>query len=170
MNDFTFSPDAMAEFMDWIKKDKKTANKIYLLVEDIRRNGAMQGIGKPELLKHRPVTCCWLFGNAKVTDPILVSSFGERRFNRISAFFVYIIEKEDTDESFDQKGRSGSSADVCPGEGIHGVYGCELYAERNLLSDSADFYKAADNRGVWKDHGLFFVAGRDWNFCDVRTV
>jgi len=27
MNDFTFSPDAMAEFMDWIKKDKKTANK-----------------------------------------------------------------------------------------------------------------------------------------------
>lgn len=35
MNDFTFSPDAMAEFMDWIKKDKKTANKIYLLIEDI---------------------------------------------------------------------------------------------------------------------------------------
>ena len=54
MNDFTFSPDAMAEFMDWIKKDKKTANKIYSLIEDIRRNGAMQGIGKPEPLKHRP--------------------------------------------------------------------------------------------------------------------
>ena len=54
MNDFTFSPDAMAEFMDWIKKDKKTANKIYSLIEDIRRNGAMQGIGKPESPKHRP--------------------------------------------------------------------------------------------------------------------
>ena len=54
MNDFTFSPDAMAKFMDWIKKDKKTANKIYSLIEDIRRNGAMQGIGKPESLKHRP--------------------------------------------------------------------------------------------------------------------
>ncbi len=54
MNDFTFSPDAMAEFMDWIKKDKKTANKIYSLIEDIRRNGAMQGIGKPGSLKHRP--------------------------------------------------------------------------------------------------------------------
>lgn len=40
--------------MDWIKKDKKTANKIYSLIEDIRRNGAMQGIGKPESLKHRP--------------------------------------------------------------------------------------------------------------------
>ncbi len=44
MNDFTFSPDAMAEFMDWINS----------LIEDIRRNGAMQGIGKPESLKHRP--------------------------------------------------------------------------------------------------------------------
>lgn len=40
----------------WIglKKDKKTANKIYPLIEDIRRSGAMQGIGKPEPLKHRP--------------------------------------------------------------------------------------------------------------------
>ena len=54
MNDFTFTHDAMAEFMDWIKKDKKTANRIYLLIEDIRRNGAMQGIGKPEPLKYRP--------------------------------------------------------------------------------------------------------------------
>nr|WP_302020656.1 Txe/YoeB family addiction module toxin [uncultured Acetatifactor sp.] len=53
MNDFTFTRDAMAEFMDWIAKDKKTANKIYSLIEDIRRNGAMQGIGKPEPLKHR---------------------------------------------------------------------------------------------------------------------
>lgn len=53
MNDFTFTHDAMAEFMDWIKKDKKMAKKIYALIEDIRRNGAMQGIGKPEQLKHR---------------------------------------------------------------------------------------------------------------------
>ncbi len=54
MNDFTFSPDAMAEFMDWIKKDKKTAKKINSLLVDIKRNGAMQGIGKPEPLKQRP--------------------------------------------------------------------------------------------------------------------
>lgn len=53
MNDFTFTHDAMSEFMDWIKIDKKTAAKIYSLIEDIRRNGAMQGIGKPEPLKHR---------------------------------------------------------------------------------------------------------------------
>lgn len=54
MNDFTFTYDAMAEFMDWLQKDKKTAKKIYSLIEDIRRNGAMQGIGKPEALKYRP--------------------------------------------------------------------------------------------------------------------
>ena len=70
MNDFTFSPDAMAEFMDWIKKDKKTANKIYSLIEDIRRNGAMQGIGKPEPLKHRP-------GYSRRIDECLVCDIDE---------------------------------------------------------------------------------------------
>ena len=34
MNDFNFSPDAMAEFMDRIKKDKKMANKIYSLIDN----------------------------------------------------------------------------------------------------------------------------------------
>lgn len=53
MNDFTFTHDAMSEFMDWAKNDKKTANKIYALIEAISRNGAMRGIGKPEKLKHR---------------------------------------------------------------------------------------------------------------------
>lgn len=31
MNDFTFSRDAMAEFIERIKKDKKTANKLMIL-------------------------------------------------------------------------------------------------------------------------------------------
>ena len=30
-------------------------------------------------------------GSAEVTGPIPVSSFGERRFDRISAFFVYCL-------------------------------------------------------------------------------
>ncbi len=53
MNDFTFSPDAMAEFMDWIKKDKKTANKIYSLIEDMRRNGRRTGV-KMHIILHQP--------------------------------------------------------------------------------------------------------------------
>lgn len=32
---------------------KKTLRKINALLADIKRNGAMQGIGKPEPLKHR---------------------------------------------------------------------------------------------------------------------
>lgn len=53
MNDFTFTHDALSEFMDWAKTDKKIANRIYALIEDISRNGAMHGIGKPEKLKYR---------------------------------------------------------------------------------------------------------------------
>lgn len=34
-------------------QDKKTMKKINNLLEDIKRNGAMRGIGKPEPLKHR---------------------------------------------------------------------------------------------------------------------
>ncbi len=52
MNDFTFTHDAMEEFIYWTKNDKKTALKIYSSLEDIRRNGAMKGIGKPERLKN----------------------------------------------------------------------------------------------------------------------
>ena len=48
MNDLTFTDKGFAEF-----QDKKTIKKINNLLDDIKRNGAMQGIGKPEPLKHR---------------------------------------------------------------------------------------------------------------------
>lgn len=35
-------------------RTKKTLKKINDLLEDIRRNGALQGIGKPESLKRHP--------------------------------------------------------------------------------------------------------------------
>lgn len=53
MNDFTFSKNAFEEYVSWQKEDKKTLKKINDLLEDIRRNGALEGIGKPEALKHR---------------------------------------------------------------------------------------------------------------------
>ena len=40
--------------MYWQTQDKKTLKKINDLLEDIRRNGALQGIGKPEALKNYP--------------------------------------------------------------------------------------------------------------------
>ena len=52
MADFTFTEKGWEHYVYWQTQDKKTLKKINSLIEDIRRNGAMQGIGKPEPLKH----------------------------------------------------------------------------------------------------------------------
>ena len=52
MNDIIFDPDAFKEYMDWQIEDLKTLKKINDLIIDIKRNGLMKGIGKPEPLKH----------------------------------------------------------------------------------------------------------------------
>lgn len=52
MNDFTFTEKGFEEYIYWQTQDRKTANKINKLLKDIRRNGAMQGTGKPEKLKN----------------------------------------------------------------------------------------------------------------------
>ena len=52
MADFTFTEKAMEQYIYWQTQDRKTLKKINSLIADIKRNGAMQGIGKPELLKH----------------------------------------------------------------------------------------------------------------------
>ena len=48
-----FEDDALNELMDWMQESRKTADKIHTLIKDIRRNGAMSGIGKPERLKYK---------------------------------------------------------------------------------------------------------------------
>ncbi len=53
MNDFTFTEKGFDDYLHWQTQDRKTLKKINSLLEDIKRNGAMQGIGKPEPLKHR---------------------------------------------------------------------------------------------------------------------
>lgn len=40
--------------MYWVNNDRKIADKIYKLANDIVRNGPVEGIGKPERLKHKP--------------------------------------------------------------------------------------------------------------------
>ena len=45
---------AWREYLYWQTQDKKTLKKINALLADIQRNGAMQGLGKPEPLKYRP--------------------------------------------------------------------------------------------------------------------
>ncbi len=54
MNEFTFTKEAFSQYVYWQSNDKRTLKKINDLLEDIRRNGALQGIGKPESLKRHP--------------------------------------------------------------------------------------------------------------------
>lgn len=46
-----FTELAWAEYLYWLGQDKKTLKKINRLIEDIMRNGALSGIGKPERMK-----------------------------------------------------------------------------------------------------------------------
>lgn len=54
MSNFTFTEKGWEHYLYWQMQDRKTLKKINSLIEDIRRNGAMQGTGKPESLKYRP--------------------------------------------------------------------------------------------------------------------
>lgn len=54
MNDFTFTNQGFTDYVYWQSQDRKTLKRINSLLEDIKRKGALQGIGKPEPLKHRP--------------------------------------------------------------------------------------------------------------------
>ena len=52
MNDFTFTKTGFHEYVKWQTENKKTLKRINDLLEDIRRNGLLQGKGKPERLKY----------------------------------------------------------------------------------------------------------------------
>ena len=53
MPDVRFEDKAFEEYLEWANKDHKTWSKINGLIKDIKRNGVLKGIGKPEVLKHR---------------------------------------------------------------------------------------------------------------------
>lgn len=48
----TFAETGWNEYLYWQTQDKKTVKKINQLLQSIERDGALQGIGKPELLKY----------------------------------------------------------------------------------------------------------------------
>lgn len=48
-----FTSTAWEQYTEWQKEDKKIVKRINELVKDIERNGILNGIGKPEPLKHR---------------------------------------------------------------------------------------------------------------------
>ena len=48
-----WSDRAWDEYLYWQTQDKKTQKKINELIKSIHRDGAMNGLGHPEKLKHR---------------------------------------------------------------------------------------------------------------------
>jgi toxin YoeB len=50
--DVIFSAEALQAYVEWQAVDRKIAARINALIKDIQRNGPMNGIGKPEVLKH----------------------------------------------------------------------------------------------------------------------
>lgn len=52
MADFSFTEKGWEHYLYWQTQDRKTLKKVNSLIADIKRNEALQGIGKPELLKH----------------------------------------------------------------------------------------------------------------------
>lgn len=51
MSEKVWSDDAWADYLYWQTQDKKTLKRINQLIQDIERNGCMDGIGSPEALK-----------------------------------------------------------------------------------------------------------------------
>ena len=51
MSEKIWSDDAWADYLYWQQQDEKTLKRINQLITDIERNGAGQGIGKPEILR-----------------------------------------------------------------------------------------------------------------------
>ena len=45
-----WTEDAWEDYLYWQNQDKKTLKRINALIKDIKRNGNLQGIGKPEPL------------------------------------------------------------------------------------------------------------------------
>mgnify|MGYP000937497324 FL=1 len=52
MSKITFTETAFTQYLYWQTQDKRTLKKINQLLRSIDRDGALNGIGKPERLKH----------------------------------------------------------------------------------------------------------------------
>lgn len=53
MSEITFSEEGWDDYIYWQAQDKKTLLKINKLLKSISRDGALNGEGKPEKLKHK---------------------------------------------------------------------------------------------------------------------
>ena len=52
MSNITFTEPAFAQYLYWQTQDERTLKKINQLLQSIDRDGVLNGLGKPEVLKH----------------------------------------------------------------------------------------------------------------------
>ena len=52
MSNITFTETAFSQYLYWQTQDKRTLKKINQLLQSIDRDGPLNGIGKPEILKY----------------------------------------------------------------------------------------------------------------------
>ena len=52
MSNITFTEPAFAQYLYWQTQDKRMLKKINQLLQSIDRDGVLNGLGKPEVLKH----------------------------------------------------------------------------------------------------------------------
>jgi Txe/YoeB family toxin of Txe-Axe toxin-antitoxin module len=60
MNDTTFAPGTLAEYMEWQAQDRKTLRKINELIKDIHRNGYLYVLGNQRPSKAKKDTAAEL--------------------------------------------------------------------------------------------------------------
>ena len=53
MTKITFTETSFSQYTEWLLIDKKIISKINDLLKSIKRDGPMQGLGKPEKLKYQ---------------------------------------------------------------------------------------------------------------------
>ena len=53
MSKFSFEDDDWLHYLYWQMQDRKTLRRINQLLQSIERDGALNGLGKPERLKHQ---------------------------------------------------------------------------------------------------------------------
>lgn len=47
-----FAEEGWSQYLYWQSQDKRTIKRINQLLQSVERDGALQGIGKPEILKY----------------------------------------------------------------------------------------------------------------------
>jgi len=82
----SFTDKGLFEYMEWLETDRKKLKKINELIKSIKKDGLLNGIGKPEKLK-------WIEGYSREID----------KFNRL----VYRLDEHKQLEIISCKGHHG---------------------------------------------------------------